>query len=273
MPNPKTGTVTPDVAKAVTDFKGGRVEYRADARSRGVVQVPIGKVSFTPGKFAGQLPGRPRRTAEGEAGGGEGAVCEVGGDVVHHGAGVDVDPARLRVTEEELAAAGTAARAIGGPHRGRGSGWCRPPRAAVLVNFAPDITPKTSGAPLWRRNGHWPNPIRRAGTPQVCSSCSRVRADHQKECQMDNPRPDKVAVVDEVRARIDEADAVIVTEYRGLKVKDLAALRRNIAPSAPSTGSTRTPWYGWPPSSAPKGLSTLWPAPPLSPSSRATQPR
>ncbi|MHB1535239.1 MAG: 50S ribosomal protein L1, partial [Acidimicrobiales bacterium] len=46
MPNPKTGTVTTDVAKAVTEFKGGRVEYRADTRSRGVVQVPIGKVSF-----------------------------------------------------------------------------------------------------------------------------------------------------------------------------------------------------------------------------------
>src|SRR5919199_1112311 len=47
MPNPKTGTVTPDVGKAVGEFKGGRVEYRADTRSRGVVQVPIGKVSFT----------------------------------------------------------------------------------------------------------------------------------------------------------------------------------------------------------------------------------
>ena len=46
---------------------------------------------------------------------------------------------------------------------------------------------------------------------------------------MDNPRPDKVAVVDEVRSRLDEADAVIVTEYRGLKVKDLAVLRRSIA--------------------------------------------
>lgn len=46
MPNPKTGTVTTDVARAVAEFKGGRVEYRADARSRGVVQVPIGKVSF-----------------------------------------------------------------------------------------------------------------------------------------------------------------------------------------------------------------------------------
>jgi len=45
---------------------------------------------------------------------------------------------------------------------------------------------------------------------------------------MDNPRPEKVAVVDEVRRRLDEADALILTEYRGLKVKDMAALRREL---------------------------------------------
>ena len=45
---------------------------------------------------------------------------------------------------------------------------------------------------------------------------------------MDNPRPEKVAVVDEVRQRLDAADAAILTEYRGLTVKDIAGLRRSL---------------------------------------------
>ena len=49
MPNPKSGTVTTDVAKAVTEAKAGRVEYRVD--STGIVHVGIGKVSFGASKL------------------------------------------------------------------------------------------------------------------------------------------------------------------------------------------------------------------------------
>ena len=49
MPNPKLGTVTPDVAKAVTEQKSGKVEYRTE--KNGIVHVPIGKKSFDPEKL------------------------------------------------------------------------------------------------------------------------------------------------------------------------------------------------------------------------------
>jgi large subunit ribosomal protein L10 len=45
---------------------------------------------------------------------------------------------------------------------------------------------------------------------------------------MESPRPEKVAVVDEVRTRLDEARAAVVTEYRGLNVADLAELRKSL---------------------------------------------
>jgi large subunit ribosomal protein L10 len=45
---------------------------------------------------------------------------------------------------------------------------------------------------------------------------------------MENPRPEKVAVVDEVRSRISSSSAVLLTEYRGLKVSELAELRRQL---------------------------------------------
>ena len=49
MPSPKSGTVTPDVAKATSEFKAGKVEFRVD--SAGNVQVPVGKLSFSADKL------------------------------------------------------------------------------------------------------------------------------------------------------------------------------------------------------------------------------
>lgn len=53
MPNPKTGTVTFDVTKAVQEIKAGKVEYRAD--KAGIIHAPIGKVSFENEKLAENL--------------------------------------------------------------------------------------------------------------------------------------------------------------------------------------------------------------------------
>lgn len=49
MPSPKAGTVTPDVAKAVTEAKAGKIEYRLDRAN--IIHCPIGKVSFGPEKL------------------------------------------------------------------------------------------------------------------------------------------------------------------------------------------------------------------------------
>jgi large subunit ribosomal protein L1 len=46
MPNPRTGTVTPDVAKAVSDIKGGKITFRVDKQAN--LHLVIGKTSFTP---------------------------------------------------------------------------------------------------------------------------------------------------------------------------------------------------------------------------------
>ena len=45
MPNPKAGTVTMDVAKAIKDIKAGKIEYRLDKAN--IIHVPVGKASFT----------------------------------------------------------------------------------------------------------------------------------------------------------------------------------------------------------------------------------
>jgi large subunit ribosomal protein L1 len=49
MPNPKTGTVTTDIAKAVKEIKAGKVEFRVD--KTGIVHAPIGKSSFETAKL------------------------------------------------------------------------------------------------------------------------------------------------------------------------------------------------------------------------------
>jgi large subunit ribosomal protein L1 len=106
MPNPKTGTVTTEVGKAVTDFKGGRVEYRADTRSRGVVQVPIGKASFSRQGLLTNFKAVLDEINRAKPAAAKGRYIKTVSVSSTMGPGVDIDTNQLRIEEEELAPAG-----------------------------------------------------------------------------------------------------------------------------------------------------------------------
>lgn len=102
MPNPKTGTVTTDVGKAVTEFKGGRVEYRADTRSRGVVQVPIGKASFETPALLRNFRAVVDEVQRAKPAAAKGRYIKSVAVSSTMGPGVDVDTNALRVSDDEL---------------------------------------------------------------------------------------------------------------------------------------------------------------------------
>jgi large subunit ribosomal protein L1 len=104
MPNPKTGTVTTDVGRAVREFKGGRVEYRDD-RKGGNVQVPIGKASFTRQQLLENFRAVIDELNRAKPAAAKGRYMQAVTVSSSQGPGVKVDPARLRVTDEDFAAA------------------------------------------------------------------------------------------------------------------------------------------------------------------------
>ncbi|HEY6697566.1 MAG TPA: 50S ribosomal protein L1 [Acidimicrobiales bacterium] len=101
MPNPKSGTVTPDVAKAVADFKGGKVEYRTDRY--GNVHVPIGKVSFTAEALLENFRAVIDELNRAKPASAKGRYMRRVTLASTMGPGIKIDPTRLRAGTDEAA--------------------------------------------------------------------------------------------------------------------------------------------------------------------------
>ncbi len=92
MPNPKTGTVTPEVGRAVSEFKAGKVEYRADRY--GNVHVPIGKVSFDVDGLVGNYQALVEELLRVKPAASKGRYLKGASVSSTMGPGIRVDPAR-----------------------------------------------------------------------------------------------------------------------------------------------------------------------------------
>jgi len=96
MPNPKTGTVTTDVGRAVTEFKGGRVEYKTE-RQGANVHVPIGKASFEADRLLANFRAVIDELQRVKPASAKGRYVKRVAVSSTMGPGIKVDPNRLRV--------------------------------------------------------------------------------------------------------------------------------------------------------------------------------
>jgi large subunit ribosomal protein L1 len=102
MPNPKTGTVTTDVGRAVREFKGGRVEYRTDRY--GNIHVPIGKVSFDRRALLQNLQAVVEELVRAKPASAKGRYMRSIAVSSTMGPGVKLDPNPTRALDDELTA-------------------------------------------------------------------------------------------------------------------------------------------------------------------------
>ena len=102
MPNPKTGTVTMEVGKAVTEFKGGRVEYRTD--KVGNVHIRVGKASFTREQLVANVQAVVEEIQRAKPASSKGRYVKAVTLSSTMGPGVHIDPLLARKVDEELAA-------------------------------------------------------------------------------------------------------------------------------------------------------------------------
>jgi large subunit ribosomal protein L1 len=103
MPNPKTGTVTPDVAKAVTDIKGGKISFRVDKQAN--LHLVIGKASFSPQQLVENYAAALDEILRAKPSAAKGRYLKKVTFATTMGPGIPVDVNRTRNMLEEAASA------------------------------------------------------------------------------------------------------------------------------------------------------------------------
>ncbi|MBO0804476.1 MAG: 50S ribosomal protein L1 [Nocardiopsaceae bacterium] len=101
MPNPKTGTVTPDVARAVTEIKGGKIEFRTDRH--GNLHFVIGKVSFEKKALLENYVAALEEVVRLKPAAAKGRYLKKATITTTMGPGIPVDPSKTRLTDEDMA--------------------------------------------------------------------------------------------------------------------------------------------------------------------------
>jgi large subunit ribosomal protein L1 len=102
MPNPKTGTVTSDVAAAVAEFRGGRVEYRTDRT--GNINLRVGKASFDRLQLLENVRAVLDELQRVKPATAKGKYVRSVTLASTMGPGVPIDTTRIRITDEDLVA-------------------------------------------------------------------------------------------------------------------------------------------------------------------------
>jgi len=97
MPNPKTGTVTADVAKAVQEVKAGKVEFRVD--KTGIIHAPVGKASFTPTKLVENASSLITAVLKAKPSAAKGKYVKSATICSSMGPGISIDVAELQAKE------------------------------------------------------------------------------------------------------------------------------------------------------------------------------
>ena len=215
MPNPKTGTVTFDVAKAVSDAKAGKLEYRTDRGAN--VHVAIGKKSFDERSLVENYAALVEEIVRAKPASVEGPLHQ------GHHADVDDGPRPARRSD-------AGARHRRGARGGRSVGRGAPLRPDFSDNARRRRQP---AAPPWGRSpaevrsqdGNRPAGASREA-PGGCFSFepASVRA-RCFERRWKMQKADKERVIAELTERLSSADALLVADYRGLTNSQLASLR------------------------------------------------